>query len=283
MPTYQVTQQITVPEEQGRVYRDTRLQVTVGAPDREPTEISSSSSAWIEFPESSSSSNVDYAIFLYRQVDGVEQFLRVCYPLDFIYPIDTPDPATGLYRKSTGDWMFRAESILDQFSRQLLEDIQSLADVLETLAELQAAEIKIYDFSPDGSSMSRYFQLHKDAVTPYPEGDPVGYRLKVTCTGAGTDAKIFLHRNDVAPDIATDDQLARPIAVCSAGDLVDYPADAPDNFPYHYRLATFDIVSKNISLLWSTWENICVDTDELARTLKIMEDDVTSTSEDIVS
>lgn len=281
MPIYQVTQQRTVPADHGRVYLDTRLQVFVGPPDSDPSEVSSSSSTFIEFPESSSSSSVDYAVFLYQQVNGQEQFVRVCYPLDFQYPLYVPDPITGFYRKATGDWMFRAESIMDQFQVQLLDDIQALAEILEVLGELQQPETKNYDFSSmDGI---RDFTLQREAVTAYPADNPVGYRLAVTCSGTNTDSKIFLHRDDIEPDTPTSAQRERPIAVCSAGDLVDYPEDVADSFPYHYRRNTFSIVSKNISLLRSTWENICVDTDELARTLKSLENDVTNTETDTVS
>lgn len=284
MPRYEVRQLTSAPESLALESMGARLDVSVGAPALEAEEGielvgSSSSSSLITFPLlSSSSSDIDYAIFLYREYNnGRRCFIGVCSPLDIReWPVDEPDAVTGFYRKTSGSWTFRDNVLLEQFRLKLLEHIQGLANALALLAGLAEEEEQTYDFTPsDATVMSsslqgeRSFTITRAPVVPYPTDEPVGYRLHVTCVATGTDPKIFLHRKDLRDRDAEEKE--RPIAVCSPGDLVDYPVDVPDDdqFPDHYRKSTFDIVTANIPLLKDGWDNIKFDVEQLATALNM--------------
>ena len=290
MPTYEVRQLTAAPTDLGLSHLGARLDISVGEPGLDPessTYLVSSSSSLVEFPLlSSSASGVDYAILLYKQSgDGREHFIGICSPIDMQqWPEEEPDAVTGFYRKQGGEWTFRDEELLEQFRSHLLDHIQRLADSLSTLATLGTAETVTYDASEEltdvssSSATATSFTLRRDVVATYPDSDPTGYRLRVTCESVGGDEKIFLHRNDTLD--RDGNKLARPIAVCSPGDLVDYPAGAPSSsqFPPHYRKATFDIVSANIPLLLETWDNIKTEVEQLAMALQVHEETVSDTT-----
>ncbi len=261
--------------------------------------VSSSSSISLVGMSSSSSSGAAALgpydvqnLFLFQQDGDREHFLGVCSPQDLeTWAVETPHATTGLFRRSAVSVTFRRDTILDTFWNRLDADIVSLSLALTTLSGLREAEDLTYDFTsegtePDSSSSLhglRQFRLHRAPMVPYPADQPTGYRLHVTCAADGTDSKIFLHRNDL-PD-RDGDTHARPIAVCSPGDLVDYPPDAPDpdQFPDHYRLAEFDVVGSELNDLKEAWDSIKVDVEQLAAALKFHVDVVTASSLEDVS
>jgi hypothetical protein len=166
----------------------------------------------------------------------------------------------------------------------LLSDLTALSDALLVLYQNRSEEKITVDFSPTnnhGSSSSysiRQFLLHRAAVTTYPDTSPTGYRLRVVCTAVGYDPKIFLYRDDL-PSGAGDTGTPRPIAVCSPGDLVDFPEDeAGEIFPPLYRKNTFDFYTKDLSLIDETWSNIQRDVRDLADALRVHTDEVTETT-----
>ena len=255
------------------------------------SEESSSSSVVSEVGVMSSSSSTAISLydvkhlFLFNRKATGDKFLGVCSPLDLeTWPVDAPTNATGYFRKSQVTVTTRHENITDTFIYKLSEDIDKLAAALNLLAILGNRESVTYDFSSSSntssssSSNEKSFTVTKEVTVAYPSENPTGYRLQVNCTAIGADPKIFLHRNDL-PDQNMEIK-ARPIAVCSPGDLVDYPPDEPDetDFPAHYRLAEFDVVSSNLDDLNSAWTNIKIEVARLAQVLKIHENEITDSS-----
>lgn len=289
MSSYEVRQVTYAPVTLGLAHMGARLDIIIGEPTTTDYDVTykgySSSSSVYEIPTgSSSSSNVDYAILLFREFsNGRSRFIGVCSPLDLQqWPVDNPDANTGFYRKANSSWTFRDYELLEQFRSKILEYIQSLTNSLSILHNLAQEEELNYDFTISDSEIissslqdERSFTLIRSPVVFYPIDNPVGYRLHVTCTAIGTDPKIFLHRLDL-PE--SEEVKERPIAVCSPGDLVDYPSDAPDEnqFPAHYRKATFDIVTADITLLNEGWNNIKLEVEQLAAALAIHQDNVSS-------
>lgn len=299
MPTYAVRKLVSKPD--ARLdHMGARLDVQIVSPEEAAfaTTDSSSSSSITVNPvtfESSSSSAAQLDVqnlFLFQQEGDREHFLGVCSPLDLeTWPVGSPDATTGLFRRHYVSLTFRKEDILDDLWSDLWNDIEALASVLSVLAPLRDAESEEYEFTETGVTPSsssslhalRRLRLQRAPLTAYPSENPVGYRLTVTCTADGADHKIFLHRNDLADRSGVVHY--RPIAVCSPGDLVDYPPDAPDEdqFPDHYRLSTFDVMSKDPELLQEAWINIKRDTEQLAAALKFHLDEVTDTDVENVS
>lgn len=239
---------------------------------------SSSSSRTIDVSSSSSSAGATTSVaslFLHRRVDGRDYFLDICSPSDLeSWPVGAPDTTTGLYRLNHVSLTFRSEETLEAAYEELWRRISKLADAMTSLNALKEAETRTIDptATRSGSSSSSSddnggFTLIRDALTLYPPAAPASYRLHISCESSRYDPKIFLWRADLPDPDATVRQ--RPTNVCSAGDMVDYPADAPAaaQFPASYRLAEWDICSSNVPLLEETWQRICAATTQLARTL----------------
>jgi hypothetical protein len=281
MPTLTITRVTHVPElPLSHMGVRMNLSVTSGGPEPTVAERHSSSSSAVRFVSSSSQVEVQISssswapsfhnIFLYRELGGREYFLGVCSPADLdAWLPDEPD----------------------SLRTELWSDIQDLMDALDVVSAMRGSETVSYSFSTSdarlgigGSSSSsahgvRRFTLTRESLVAYPTTDPVGYRLNVACVAEGADPKIFLYRDDLPDrDRVTH---SRPIAVCSPGDLVDYPEDEADSrhFPAFYRQATFDIVSRDLALLQETWANVKRDTEELAAALQWHQDEVTSVEE----
>lgn len=273
MATWNITKKITDPGD-NLIHLGARMDVIVDI------DTPGESSSVINIPEMSSSSSsqesIDYsAVFLYRRVNDDDTFLDVCSPADMeTWPSDNPDAATGLYRSNQVSITFRSRTLLEQAYEEVWKRIEALGDALTILSRMRITETVPYDFSENDAEYSsssgdgiRRFTLTRDAFIPYPTSSPTGYLLRITCDADGVDDAIFLWRNDL-PD-RTNTVQKRPIAVCSPGDLVDYPEGTPDvsQFPAHYRLNEWSITSARLSLLEETWTKIKSDVSQLARAL----------------
>lgn len=240
----------------------------------------------------SSSSGIpanDNAIFLFKRgaTTSSDVFLGVCSPRDLAVWPPVRSDAKAFYRLDRVELTFRAEVVMETAWTQLVSDVTALSNANDALAQLSSGETVTFEFEDDtctvlrSSSSSargmRVFNLTLSPIALYPSEEPAGYRMLVTCASDCGDPKIFLHRDD-QPDMDGDVH-SRPIAVCSPGDLVDYPTDLPDDdqFPAFYRTADFDIVSNNPILLADVWERIKVDTELLAAALYTHENVITET------
>lgn len=237
----------------------------------------------------------DNAVFLFKRgtTASSDVFLGVCSPRDMaVWPPARSD-AKAFYRLDRVELTFRAEAVMEAAWTQLVSDVVALSNANDALMLLSPGETAVFEFtdsscvvarsSSSSEQGTRVFNLTLSPITLYPSEDPAGYRMLITCASDCGDPKIFLHRDD-QPD-RDGDVHSRPIAVCSPGDLVDYPADLPDEeqFPAFYRTADFDIVSDNPVLLADVWERIKVDTELLAAALYTHENVITETLiEDVV-
>ena len=308
MPTFYITRELATPDRRlDDMGVNVDIEVTLGEPDSATDDVparnlsSSSSTETAEVPVSqlpSSSSSTgagsSTAIFLFRRIAGEDYFLGLASPPDIAtWPIETPG-SEGYFRDNKVELTFRSEALMKLAWAEMLKQIQQLATALKNLAILEVSEEIDYDFSRIGTrarassssssrGVGRRIYMSRAAVVPYPSGSPVGYRMTVTADADGGDKKIFLHRDD-QPDRSRVIQ-CRPIAVCSPGDMVDYPADTADEdqFPQFYRKETFDIVSSDVGLLKDTWDKIKLDTESLAAALKHHQDIVDSIDTDSVS
>lgn len=255
MSRFVLTRTVSHAESTAAREANVRLHVLVG-----PATSSSSSGE----PLSLSS---DQAIFL-NGTDSHTRFLGVCSPIDMaVFGLDV-DEITNRVRTNEGEWDFRNEELMEQFWLRLLFDVQSLDAALTKLDELYGVVAFTVDFSPDDDPGSRYFEIIRE-VTFYPDDSPSHYRMRVTCEAVGGDAsEIFLHRYEL-PD-RNGEIFARPIAVCSPGDLADYPVGEPRSgqFPRYFRRAAFDVSSRNVSRIYSGWTNIYASVRLLAASLK---------------
>lgn len=234
------------------------------------SRLSVSLSADADGSSSSSSSSVD-AILLFKQVNGVDHFIGICSPIDLArVPVDAPDES-GLFRVASASWDFRNRVLMDQFWAALELDVQALASAQNSLAALDDVDVVSFDISPDDAPGTVVYTLTRDAVSLYPVSAPTGYRLRVVCAALGADPNVFLRRNEQASLSAS--ATSRPIAVCSAGDMADYPVGAPTGFPAYFRGNEFDITSRNVYLLKHAWDTIQFDVRKLVESLRALRDE----------
>lgn len=251
-----------------------RFRATPAAP-----VLSSSSSSSVVSSSSSDSSDVaaDTAIFLRT----VSEFLGVVSPFEFERLTSTPHPDTGHYRVAEFDLTFRNALLADEMWEHLKRDAADLARAQEILEALAEEETIAFESEPESSSSNSSSssedtrcRIVRSAVVPYPSDNPVGYRLTVRCFGCD-DPNIFLWRDD-EPD-ALGNIRERSIAVCKPGDIVDFPVAAAEGFPAMYRRSWFDVVTADVDLLKSGWENILLEVTHLFETQAFFDATVTST------
>ena len=104
------------------------------------------------------------------------------------------------------------------------------------------------------------------------DGRTLAYRMTVRVSRShGVDPNIFLYRRDEAA------QGANPpvdtfVAVCTPVDIEEYQVGSPKTGDRYFRVADLDLVTRNAEQLEDAWRLLCVDRDELIRTLQALDD-----------
>jgi hypothetical protein len=141
--------------------------------------------------------------------------------------------------------------------------------------QISNIQLYVYDGSSSSSGLvtlnSYDFELSKTISEYNVEGRTQGYMMSVTVDNYGnaiTDPNIFMYLMTY-PDGETEEGNAVFQCIASPADLEEYPVGTPpETSPKFYRMASVNLVSRNISLLEEAWEDIKDDCDELSRSLE---------------
>ena len=111
-------------------------------------------------------------------------------------------------------------------------------------------------------------QLYGNTV----DGRTLAYRMTVRVTRSyGVDPNIFLYKRE-SVGMGGNPPVDTFVAVCTPVDIEEYLVGAPREGDNFFRVADIDLLARNAEQLEDIWRLICIDRDELIRTLQDMHD-----------